>query len=247
MLTDIFARRYGKRPIFTNIDQRELKLLVQAFRIVNEQLLPYYNWEKKVDERAKSTWTSLHDRLTMELGIKELSPRYYSYQGEWMGKAHTYSGLYEMNQVCEAYVTKAYSNEWDPDVFMKNRLSFIELAFRERENQIMVINSLLPGELLKAKFDDESPRRSGGLRVPGVPQSNVERVQKQNDYVNAVFNGHVCELNTRFDQAGMPLNYHNGYIQITTDVLVQAQIAQPFWALVRDAKWPTSARTWPNR
>jgi hypothetical protein len=237
MLTDIFARRYEKRLIFTNVDQRELRLLVQAFRIVNEQLLPYYNWEKKIDERARATWTTLHDRLTMELGIKELSPKYYSYQGEWMGKPHTYSGFYEMNQVCEAYVTKPYRNEGDPDVFMKNRLSFIELAFRERENQIKIISSQLPGELLKAKMDDASPRRSGGLRIPGISQSNVERVQKRNDYVNAAFNGNVDELNTRFEQAGMPLNYHNGYIQITTDALVQAQVAQPFWALVKDAKW----------
>jgi hypothetical protein len=237
MLTDIFARRYEKRPIFTSVDQRELKLLVQAFRIVNEQLLPYYDWQKKVDERSKATWTSLHNRLSMELGIKELSPTYYSYQGEWMGKPHTYSGFYEMNQVCEAYVTKAYSNQWDPDVFMKNRLSFVELAFRERESQIMLINSHLPGDLLKAKTNDAKPPRSGSLRAPGIPLSNVERVQKQNDHVNAVFNTHVHELNTRFEQAGTPLNYHNGYIQITTDALVEFQIAQPFWALVKEAKW----------
>ncbi len=237
MLTDIFARRYEKRALFTKVEQPELRLLVQAFRIINEQLLPYYDWQKKVDERAKGVWTSLHDRLTMELGIKELSPRYYSYQGEWMGKPHTYSGFYEMNHVCEAYVTRQYSSEWDPDAFMKNRLSFIELAFRERERQISVINSELPTALLMAKVEDVSPGRSSGLRVPGVGQSKAERVQKGNDQVNAVFNGCVQELNTRFEQAGMPLHYHNEYVQITTDAQVQTHIAQPFWVLVKDAKW----------
>lgn len=237
MLTDIFARRYESRTIFTNVEQRELRLLVQAIRIINEQLFPYYNCEKKVDERAKATWTSLHDRLTMELGVKELSPRYYSYPGEWMGKPHTYSGFYDMNLVCDAFITGGYNSQWDPDVFMKIRLSFIELAFRERESQINAINSLLPNELLKAARDDAFPRRPSGLRVPGSPQTNVERVQQHNDHVNAVFNAHVLELNTRFEQAGMPLNYHNGYIQITTDALVQSKIAQPFWVIVKEAKW----------
>src|SRR5262245_19510004 len=116
MLTDIFARRYEKRAIFSKVEQHELRLLVQAFRIIDEQLLPYYDWQKKVDERAKAIWTSLHDRLTMELGIKELSPKYYSYQGEWMGKPHTYSGFFEMNHICEVYITQPYNNKWDPDV-----------------------------------------------------------------------------------------------------------------------------------
>jgi hypothetical protein len=237
MLTDIFARRYEKRPIFTGVDQRELRLLVQAFRIVNEQLLPYYNWEKKVDERAKATWTSLHDRSTMELGVKELAQKYYSYETQLMGKPYTNSGFYEMNTICEAYVTGPYNSEWDPDVFMKSRLSFIELAFRERERQVQAINSKLPNELIVAKIEDASPRRSGRLFVPDDGQSNVERVRQQNDLVNAAFSGNVHELNTRFEQAGTPLHYHNEYIQISTDALVQSHVAQPFWLLVKDAKW----------
>jgi hypothetical protein len=237
MLTDIFAHRYEKRTFFTKVDLQEQRLLVQAFRIINEQLFPYYDWQKKVDEQAKAVWTRLHDCLTMELGMKELSPKCYSYQGEWMGKQHTYSGFYEMNQVCEAYITKPYSNEWDPDIFMKNRLSFIELSFRERERQIKAKNSQLPSELLKAKMEDSSPRPSGGLRIPGVAQTNVERVQKKNDHENAMFAGNTNELNRRFEQAGAALHYHNEYIQVTTDALVQTHIAQPFWELLSDAKW----------
>lgn len=103
MLTDIFAQRYEKRRLFTAVGPREHALFVQAYRIINEQIFKYYGYDKKVDEKAKATWTSLHDRLTMELGIKELSPKYYSYQGEWMGKPHTYSGWYEMNTICETW------------------------------------------------------------------------------------------------------------------------------------------------
>ncbi len=234
MLTDIFARRYEKRKLFEEVEQRELRLFVQAYRIINEQIFPYYGWDKKVNEKAKATWTSLHDRLTMELGVKELSPRYYSYQGEWMGKPHTFSGWYDMNLVCEAYLTRPFDKGWDEDTFMRNRLSFVELAFREREAQIAEVNATLPKTLQGAAFQDAMPKR--GLTIPGS-ETYVERAQKANESMNEAFASQVHELNTRFEQAGMPLHYHNGYIQITTDALTQAQIQQPFWDLVKDPKW----------
>lgn len=237
MLTDIFARRYENRPLFNTVEPSEQALFVQAYRLINENVFPYYGYDKKVDERAKATWTSIHDRLTMELGIKELSPKFYSYQGEWMGKPHTYSGWYEMNSVCETWITKKFSDDLDPDTFVKRRLSFIELAFREREHQITYINSQLVAELRKAARQDLEPQRTGGIHIPGAIQSNVERIQRGNDFVNATFKAHVHELNERLKQAGMPLHYHNGYIQITTDSLTQAQIEQPFWDVVKDSKW----------
>jgi hypothetical protein len=46
----------------------------------------------------------------MELGIKELSPKSYSYQTEWMGKPFTNAGWYDMNRVCDAYVTLSPKN-----------------------------------------------------------------------------------------------------------------------------------------
>jgi hypothetical protein len=237
MLTDIFARRYEKRPLFSAVGPREHALLLQAYRIINEQIFPYYGYDKKVDEKSKATWTCLHDRLTMEIGVKELSPKFYSYQGEWMGKPHTYSGWNEMNFVCETWITKPFSSDLDPDVFVKRRLSFVELAFREREQQIAHINSQLEGALQMAAFQDAAPKRTGGMRVPGTPQSNVDRVKKGNEYINAAFAASVHELNERFKQAGMPLHYHNGYIQITTDSMTEEQIEQPFWDVVKDPIW----------
>lgn len=237
MLTDIFARRYEKRPMFDAVGPREHAFFVQAYRIINEQVFPYYGYNKKVDESAKATWTSLQDRLTMEFGLKELSPKYYSYQGEWMGKPHTYSGFYEMNSVCEAWLTKTFSEGLDPDVFVKRRLSFVEVAFREREQQIGHINSQLEAALHMAALQDATPRYSGGRRIPGTPQSNVDRVKKGNEYVNAAFAANVHELNERFKQAGMPLHYHNGYIQVAADALAERQIEQPFWDAAKDPMW----------
>lgn len=237
MLTDIFARRYENRPLFDTVGPREQALFVQAYRIINEQLFPYYGYDKKVDEMAKATWTSLHDQLTMELGIKELSARFYSYQGEWMGKPHTYSGWYEMNAVCEKWITHKFSDDQDPDVFVKRRLSFVELAFRKREQQITYINSQLDGKLRTAALQDALPQRNTGLRFPGTFRSKVDIQKSNNEHINRMFQQHVHELNERFRLAGMPLHYHNEYIQITTDSLTQTQIEQPFWDAVKDQKW----------
>ena len=233
MLTDVFARRYEDRPIFPAVGQGELRLLVQAFRIIKDQLFPYYGSDKKVDEKAKTTWTNLHDRLSMEFGLKDLSPRYYSYPAAGInGTTYNYSGWYDMNQVCEAFVTLPFSAQ-DSDTFMKERLSFIELAFRERENQVRLTNIQLPTGLQMAAYYD-------GLTLPKdrrVGESYVDKARRENDAVNVAFKTYVVELNTRFEQARTPLNYHNGFIQIISDALTQRQIDKPFWALVEGPKW----------
>lgn len=236
MLTDIFSRRYEARPLFNAVGPREHALLVQGYRIINEQVFPYYGVDKKVDESAKAIWTSLHDRLTMELGLKELSPKAYSYVGEWMGKPHTYSGLWDMNLVCESWLTKQFSNEMDADTFVKRRLSFIELAFRERDTQIQILNSQLEASITNAELRNAAAIRRLGAQ--GLTSGSVaDRMRKENESVNKEFEQHVNELNERFRQAGMPLHYHNGYIQIASDPLTLAQIDQPFWDVVKSSKW----------
>ncbi|MFD1561183.1 family 20 glycosylhydrolase [Paraburkholderia silviterrae] len=85
--------------MFESVGQKESALFVQAYRIVNEQILKYYGYDQKVDASVKTIWTGIHDRLSMEIGVEELSPKYYSYQTEWLGKPYTSSGWNEMNFV----------------------------------------------------------------------------------------------------------------------------------------------------
>ncbi|MCK1628294.1 hypothetical protein IVA98_35395 [Bradyrhizobium sp. 160] len=47
----------------------------------------------------------------------------------------------------------------------------------------------------------------------------------------------VDELNSRFRQARMAMHYHNGILQFARDELTETRIAEPCWALLRDAKW----------
>ena len=233
MLTDVFFRRYEKRPLFNGVGPKEQALFVQAYRILDEQIWNYYAYGNKVDEKVKAIWTDLHDRLTMEFGIKELSPKYYSYQTELVGKPYTNSGWYDMNKVVEAWLTFKFSDGLDPDVFVKRRLSFIELAFREREAQIVQVNANLPATLAYASALDAQRRARGHTS----PTASVDTARQDNALTNSLFAGYVLELNERFKQAGMPLHYHNGFIQITQDEQVQRQIEQPFWDLVKDPQW----------
>lgn len=232
MLTDVFFRRYANRPMFTNVGQKESALFVQAYRIVNEQIWKYYTYDKKVDDSVKAVWTSIHDRLSMEIGVKELSPKYYSFQTEWMGKPHTNSGWNEMNFVVEQWLNLKFTENLDPDMFIKRRLSFVELAFRTREEQVALANKKFPQLLAEAEMQDKMPRKS--MILPG---KRSDGVRASNESMNKAFAANVHEMNERFKQAGMPLHYHNGFIQITQDEQLQQQVEQPFWLLVGEAQW----------
>src|SRR5260370_34155983 len=102
MLTDIFAERYANRLIWPAYSEAEKKLLMQCYRMV-EELFPYWV-DGKVAEGAKKNWKSIHDRLSMELGLSELGPLHYYYQlnGQTMSACST------LDEVCKGFVTAPY-------------------------------------------------------------------------------------------------------------------------------------------
>lgn len=218
--------------MFSSVGPKESALFLQAYRIVNEQIWKYYGWEKKVDESVKAIWTDIHDRLSMEIGVKELSPKFYSYQTEWNGKPYTNSGWNEMNYVVEQWMNLKFTDNLEPDMFVKRRLSFIELAFRAREEQVAKANAEFPQQLAEAEMHDKMPARR--MTLPGKRSDAVRAI---NESMNGALAANVQELNERFKQAGMPLHYHNGFIQISRDEQLQEQVEQPFWLLVKEAPW----------
>lgn len=234
MLTDVFFRRYSDRPLFTSVGQKESAFFIQAYKIINEQLLKYYQYNT-VDGNAKAIWTEIHDRLSMEIGVKELSSQYYSYQTQWMGKSVPTTGRYEMNTVVENWLTLPFNESFDPDAFIKRRLSFVELAFRAREAQVLEANAKFPSELAAAELHDKTSFAvDRTMRVSGQRAIGAKAV---NEKINRDFVSNVIELNARFKQAGMPLHYHSGFIQISQDALLRDNVEKPFWELVKDAQW----------
>lgn len=230
MLTDVFFRRYASRPMFQHVGERERAFFIQAFRIINEQIWSYYDSKQVVNENVKAIWTDIHDRLSMEIGVRELSSRYFSTQTQYMGNAVTNWTSYNVNTLVENWLNAKFSDDFDPDMFVKRRLSFVELAFRKREDQVAQENAELPNRLLQAK----------PFASPGSGRFNLfspEAVQARHEDMNRVFVENVHEINQRLKQAGMPLHYHGGFLQITQDEQIQKQVEQPFWNLVKEARW----------
>lgn len=233
MLTDIFAYRYLENPIWDNFDENGRRLLVQGFRIVAEQLFPYYDANGKEKSEAKTVWDGLNKKLAMELGLKDLSPPTYGYYTEWNGNKHWTSGSCPKITVCENFVLAKYDGSMSADQFIKERLSFIELAFRQQEEKLSELNASLDRRVQEAELAAKM-RPNRGMRLPGNPGDGLRAWnQTQNDMFRASCN----ELNERFRRSRVKLHYHNGFIQISEDEAVMREIEQPFWNLVGDPMW----------
>lgn len=230
MLTDIFAYRYLNKPIWSEYTELERRLLNQAYGITKDALPYYNNWNGKVNETNNIKWKTLHDRLARELGVNELSQRHYSYTNQ---SNYPVSGNFSWDHVCDQYVNAAFTAQNDPDRFIKERLSFVELAMRLRGEDIAEENAQLPRKLVEAALQDKTPTRRK-LRVPG---SAVDGAKAFNAAINSNYESQVEELNERFRRAKTPLTYHNGFIQLALDETIEQNIAKPFWALVADPLW----------
>lgn len=232
MLTDIFAHRYAKRILWDQFTDGEARLLTQCFRIIAEQLMPYYDAEGQARDTAKVKWNLLHDRLSMELGVENLSPRGYSIQSTIRGTSQTNAGFWPIHQVCKNFVCVKYDEAESADRFMKDRISFVELAFRFCEEELAEQTKERSGTLL-TNFD-ELIELGRGISIPGKPGEGLKAYNKS---LKTKFSKSAEELNERFRNAGAPLNYHNGFIQVAADELVEHQIELPFWKALDHPKW----------
>lgn len=233
MLTDIFAYRYINHPIWSTYTEVEKRMLNQSIGVVKDAL-PYYHSDGKEHEANKEKWKTLHNQLARELGVDELSSRYYSYMHKSaLGQEFPVNGSWGWLYVCEQFIKAPFTTlGGDPDRFIKERISLIELALRLRGEEIESLNSKLPQALMEANLRDS--RISSARRIPG---SAVEGVKAWNKNPNDIYNSQVYELNERFRRAGAPLTYHNGFIQISIDEVIENNIARPFWELVADPLW----------
>jgi len=231
VLTDIFAHRYIDGAIWPEFTEKQRVLLVQCFRIVREQLFP--GETKQVDP----IFEDLNKRLAMELGLENLSPiagGFYNPQNQWISWTNLKS------DVCKNFVCAKFDDSVSADRFIKERLSFVELAFRMKGEQVTNINASLPENLLNAKIRDaemRSSRKAMGISVSRDELTREAGVQKHADNANKAFATHCAELNARLRQAHTNLDYHNGFIQISSDDTTADQIERPFWKLVDAPIW----------
>jgi hypothetical protein len=126
---------------------------------------------------------------------------------------------------CIRFLGEVY-NLWnnahgDADRFFKRQLSLIELLFREAEDKL---RANAPNGNIKGWFSLLQKRTSPKGR------------SSQEVALEALVNG-IEELNYRFKEANLPIEYHNGIIQRIDDSLTAREIEVPFWSLVSAPKW----------
>lgn len=232
MITDVFFRRYGGVVVRDAFAEDDRRLFNQLSKLVSAPL-----WEVKPDgdKIAASTEASLkivHDRIANELGWDELSPRSWWHTinlANGNKQSHKYD--YALSDVLKVYFNRVFNPaEHNADDFVKQRLSVVELAFRLRWEEVQAANAQFPANLADAQLRDDEARFRGLRRAQAYVTAQNQRM---NDALAAV----ILELNERLRLAGYPLDFHNGMLQFTDDKLLNAQIAEPFWALVADPIW----------
>ncbi len=152
------------------------------------------------------------------------------YQGKQSSFTHSHTWL----AVCENWLIQSPTGNDDIDAFIKERLSLIEVALRDKELAVSKANAELPQKILDAKLNAKRRPPSGVIRIPGDPEIGLRAWNKK---LNEAFQVRVDELNTRFRQAGCKLHYHNGFIQVSEDALFLHEAEEPFWKLVADPIW----------
>lgn len=227
MLTDIFARRYRETVLWRTSTESDSRLLVQAFGLV-EEVIPFRGIDGREIYGAGERWTRIHDALSRELGVHELSPR-----------SNAWGSRFPMDWVCKIFVTGDIPRSADADQVIKERLSFVELAFRAREEQLVQLAADLPRRIHEARLRQAAQRaqlkKLGELARVDQPDVGAQLTAEVEEE-KSQFRQRMDELNERFRQAGSRLNYHNGFIQLGGDPLLEPGVERPFWRLVAEPR-----------
>lgn len=121
------------------------------------------------------------------------------------------------DEVCGRLLYERYdlwdNRHGDAGYFVKVRFSVIELIFRELERFVDNLPDSKGSHFFKAGKTPERSEYKKALRVA------------------------IDEMNSRFKLAGLPLHYHNGYIQFKDDDMAAAEAEEAFWDLIKDKKW----------
>jgi hypothetical protein len=184
MITDIFTKRY-KRILFSRPYESHYQFFGCVWHLICEICFydPDLSSSAPENKNAERIFATLNRSLAAELSQQTLID---------IGNSHISS-----KRVCEYFFLLKFDRNAHHslaigyDAYVKNRLSFLELAIKQFEKS-------------------NNPTRLNSL---------------------------AREINDRFKEFGLAVHYHSGIIQLQDDAIVETQISEPFWPLLRDSKW----------
>lgn len=233
MLTDVFFRRYEESELFIAFAEAERRFIGQAAQLLVDEVHPRNEgrYKKEGEDPATMGLFYAHSALSRELGVTRLTPKTFQYHfnlpnGNRMERTVPITvAMQTMN-----YLTAKFLDSYSPDLYIKQRISFIELALQAKASQLRTSRAsfckIAGGNQNAVELLCTAPDRD----VRGLEARRIIAAEH-------IFAEQILELNERFRQAGIPLSYHNDLIQISADQLTEQQIEKPFWQLVADAKW----------
>lgn len=239
MLTDAFFRRYEDVTLFPSFTERERRFLGQASQIITDDLFPRNKtrYKEEKDDPSYKGQEVAHNKLARELGLDYLiAPTFlHSWTAPNGNKmSQTFPRL--MENRTKQYLTAPISETASPELFVKFRVSLVELCFQSRAAQLDSRRTTLQYQLGHSASDmNAAIQLYNALQPLGVSWQSKEKREIESGQV--AFDAAVHELNERFRQARIPLSYHNNLIQVSDDALLATTLERPFWSLVAGAKW----------
>lgn len=233
MITDIFSRRYEKTILRDQYYLEDRRLFNQMAAMTTDIL---WNGSKSdtISDFSEQNLKEVHDILALEIGQEFLSNRWWFHTSTYNGNTVQTSHKNSYASICKSFLTAEPKDVSQGDIWVKERLSFVELAFQRRFLQITDMNRNLPAELARAQSDDSAQQLMRALRIPG---SQVAGVQARVERLTAAFEALVRDLSERFRLAKYDLAFHNGLIQFVSDDQTHTQVEKPFWSLVAGQPW----------
>lgn len=220
--------------LFPYYNEETRRFFGQAAQIIVDDVFP--RKEKRYKEDASDPSVNAlelsHKKLSRELGVKFLvAPRVNRTWNGPGGTPITQAFPVSIHQRTTNYLCQATSEASSPELFSKFRISLIEICLQEKQSRLNGRRSVIV-DFLKGLAGEVSYEN---LVTDGVSWHSKEKISievEQREFDSAVF-----ELNERFRQARMPLSYHNGLIQLSSETALEEQLERPFWSLVSQAKW----------
>lgn len=222
--------------IWTEYTERDRRLLGQVAQLITDDMFvrDEARYTDAKDDPAIKCQEIAHLKLARELGVAYLvAPTFTHAATTPNGKTISHSYPRTATHRTQLYLTELFCFTCSVDLFMKYRLSFIEIAFQEKANQLRSQKAMVVAALGKAA-DVFAPHHA---LKPSADNSWLLKEKISIEAGEAAFAIQISELNERFRQAKIPLSYHNDLIQMSDDALVEREVERPFWSAVSDPKW----------
>lgn len=223
MITDIFERRYAAVQIRSRYCEEDRRFFTQAASMITD-LMWLGQKSDTVSATSEQNLKEVHDVLAIELGKEFLSDRYWFQSIVQNGNTNRTAHQNSYAVICKNFLKAFPEDLEDSESWIKERISFVELAFQRRMNQIKTINLQLP-VLLSMPMIVRNTRK---LSEVIVTNSRNIAIQADNDRINASFLKLVNDLNERLRLSRHKLVFHNGLIQLAHDENTDRQVAKPF-------------------